>query len=442
MVNINNIQVKAFVGHSRGIRYADGADRIGVDVQHGRFVVADGVSQSHLPNVWADILAHDFIKSEDKATLWGERLEQRLPDLAAKWRAESDQRLARAKDKEKRLMDRTWRNFGRAASTVAGVSFNDDGSLEYYQLGDSCIFMIDVDGNLKPFARLEEFGNTPDYVDTAGALKGKVYAGTDYMLGAAFMVLMTDALSDWFVKAQQQDTATIHTLWQLENHNQFWEWVEASRDDGSLKDDDVAMVLVKMTDSPVQQRLIYCDDIDWLIAEERGASVPGPSQEQGKNEFLEGYEGFNSGNSEVAVPPLFHGPDPASTPQVIPPPHPVKSGLEQTDSLQSENQPVPEQVGSLLDGSQQAVDDGQQPVEESIESQLISFAKYLLMGLMIANILFFALDGVACSLQDSNLLDAYWPWNNGYHPRPIFQLNFAYNAAVVVALYFQFWLKK
>ena len=312
--------------------------------------------------------------------------------------------------------------------------------------------MVDIDGNLKPFASLDEFGNTPDYIDTNGSIKGKVYAGTDYMLGAAFLVLMTDALSDWFVKAQKQDADTVHRLWQLESHEQFWNWVEASRDDGSLKDDDVAMVLVKMTDSPVQQRLIYCDDIGQLIAEERGVIVPNlPSQEQGKNEFLEGYEGFSSGNSEVSVPPPFHGPDSntnsASTPQVIPLTYPVKSGLEQSGSLQSENQPVLEQVGSLPGESQQVIDDGsnqktQQSGEESTESQAISFAKYLLMGMLIANILFFALDGVACSFQDSSLMDAYWPWNNGYHPKPIFQLNFAYNAAVVVALYFMFWLKK
>ena len=398
MVDLNNIQVKAFVGHSRGIRYADGADRIGVDVQHGRFVVADGVSQSHLPNVWADILAHDFIKSEDKATLWGERLEQRLPDLAAKWRAESDQRLASAKDKEKRLMDRTWRNFGRAASTVAGVSFNDDGSLEYYQLGDSCIFMIDVDGNLKPFARLEEFGNTPDYVDTAGALKGKVYAGTDYMLGAAFMVLMTDALSDWFVKAQQQDTATIHTLWQLENHNQFWEWVEASRDDGSLKDDDVAMVLIKICDAPVQQRLLFCDDIEQLISQERGEHeehvVKVPEPERGNNEFLEGYDGFDQ--------------KPDKEPKQD---TPKQGGPDNTDA-------------------------------GDMQTQFVSYFKFLFLGLMVANILFFSLDGVACTFQDAHLMDAYWPWQNGYHPKPVFQLNFAYNAIVFLALYFFFWLKK
>lgn len=410
MVDINNIQVKAFVGHSRGIRYADGADRIGVDVQRGRFVVADGVSQSHLPNVWADILTRDFVGSEEKATQWVERLERRLPVLAAKWRVENDQRLARAEDKEKRLMDRTWRNFGRAASTVAGVSFNDDGSLDYFQLGDSCIFMVDVDGNLKPFARLEEFGNTPDYVDTAGDLKGKVYAGTDYMLGAAFLVLMTDALSDWFVKAQQQDIATIQTLWQLENHEQFWNWVEASRDDGGLKDDDVAMVIIKICDVPVQQRLLHCDDIDRLIAQEQSETVARTHQPQPeKNEFLEGYEGFEQKPDQ----------------------RPKQDEPKQADPRQDE----PKQ------------DDPRQDVPDKTDAgdiltQLVSYAKFLIIGLVVANILFFALDGVACTFQDAHLMDAYWPWQNGYHPKPIFQLNFAYNAVVFLVLYFSFWLKK
>lgn len=433
MVDINKIQVKAFVGHSRGIRYADGADRIGVDVQRGRFVVADGVSQSHLPNVWADILAHDFIDSEECATLWGERLEKQLPGLTAKWRAESDNRLAKAEEKEKRLMERTWRNFGRAASTVAGVTLNEDGSLDYYQLGDSFIFMVDVEGNLKPFANLEEFGNMPDYVDTNRDIKGKFHSGTDYLLGAAYLVLMTDALSDWFVKAQQQDTHTIQQLWQIENHEQFWSWVEASRDDGSLKDDDVAMVLIKVTDAPVQERLLYCDDIDQLIVNERGETVSDASQpEQAKNEFLEGYDGFKE--------------PPVQEPSV----QPVPSSSSDSSSLYSTTQ-----LG-ISDAGQEEVtqkDEPQGPGEESgtapphgdegsIESQVISFGKFLLMGLMIANILFFALDGVACSFQDAHLMDAYWPWQDGYHPKPIFQLNFAYNAVVIVGLYFFFWLKR
>ena len=62
------IKIKSFLDHKRGVDYWDGADRYAMDLEHGRFAVADGVSHSFLPNLWAGILCESFVNSK----IWAE----------------------------------------------------------------------------------------------------------------------------------------------------------------------------------------------------------------------------------------------------------------------------------------------------------------------------------------------------------------------------------
>lgn len=265
------ILIKSFLDHKSGVSYWDGADRSAMNLTLGRFAVADGVSQSYLPNLWANILCNSFVKSEIAPNDdWiGQYAVSQLASDCQIWEEQSEEVFENATEEEAFLLSLSQEEYRYAGTTLVGIALKDH-SLFYNVLGDSCLFVYDSDTNsLVSYSTVDEqhgFTNRPDFFYSEGKIVGRWKHGK-LPLKPGYLLLMTDALSDWLTKEFNKDSSLIEKLWALKTHKDFMQIVEEARSENSMKDDDVALLILKVSSDVADSfELLYADTIESLMA--------------------------------------------------------------------------------------------------------------------------------------------------------------------------------
>lgn len=270
-------KIKSFLDHKRGIDYWDGADRYAMNLERGRFAVADGVSHSYLPNLWAGILCESFVNSEASSNEdWiGQYAKNQLFMDTQRWGEMSETVLRDATEEAAFLLQLSRDEFQYAGSTLVGIVIEDK-SIFYNVLGDSCLFVFDKDSEtLVHFSTINEeegFTNSPDYFLSSGKVVGTWKHG-QIPLKEGYVFLATDALSDWLIKEYNQNPAVMDQLWNLNTHDEFMRLVEDARDADVMKDDDVALIMLKIESGEDENyELLYCDTLELLMAKDHDLS--------------------------------------------------------------------------------------------------------------------------------------------------------------------------
>lgn len=282
---MSSIKIKSFIDHKRGVDYWDGADRSAMNLERGRFAVADGVSQSFLPNLWAEILCDSFVNSNAEAEEdWiGEYSESQLTVDCQLWRERSEETLKNANEEEAFLLQLSKDEYQFAGSTLVGIVIKDH-SVFYNVLGDSCFFVYNKETKkLTSYSTINEqlgFTTSPDYLLSAGKIVGQWKHGS-IPLKPGFIMLMTDALSEWFTKEYAENPTLMEQLWELDSHKAFMELVENARETDAMKDDDVALLMLQVEDG---YDVLYCDTMESLVAlqehvDEEKESIASENQE-------------------------------------------------------------------------------------------------------------------------------------------------------------------
>lgn len=267
---MSSIKIKSFLDHKRGVSYWDGADRSAMNLERGRFAVADGVSQSFLPNLWAEILCDSFVNSDAEAEEdWiGNYSKSQLAADCQLWRERSEETLKNANDDEAFLLQLSKDEYKYAGSTLAGIVIKGH-SLFYNVLGDSCLFVFDKEKKkLASYSTINEqegFTTAPDYFFSAGKVVGQWKHGS-IPLKPGYVMLMTDALSEWLTKEYAENPALLEQLWALDSHEAFMELVENARETDAMKDDDVALMMLQIEDG---YDILYCDTMESLVAQQK-----------------------------------------------------------------------------------------------------------------------------------------------------------------------------
>ncbi len=264
-----SIKIKSFFDHKRGVDYWDGADRLAMNLERGRFAVADGVSQSFLPNLWAEILCNSFVNSDaDAEEDWiGHYSENQLAVDCQLWRERSEDTLRNANEEEAFLLQLSKDEYKFAGSTLVGIVIRDH-SVFYNVLGDSCLFVFDKETrSLTSYSTINEqvgFTTAPDYLLSGGKVVGQWRHGS-IPLKPGILFLLTDALSEWFTKEYAENPTLVEQLWALDSHKVFMELVEDARETDAMKDDDVALMMLKVED---EYDVLYCDTMESLIGQQ------------------------------------------------------------------------------------------------------------------------------------------------------------------------------
>lgn len=245
------IRVSHFLMPKKGASLDECEDAVGLNVEGGRFAVADGATEAFDAGSWARALAGGWVGAgaaplgveEFKAwvTEEGKRQRESWSGRELPWYAEEKARA------------------GSFAAFV-GLSFEAEGGELRWRaiaLGDACVVQR-RGGALRaalPLSRAEQFNSCPALVPSheaalEAALAHAATAGGGAAAGDTFL-LLSDAAAAWFFKLFEERAPALEEFdsWLAASDNEALAGLfRRERDAGRIKDDDVAVVRVAVQD--------------------------------------------------------------------------------------------------------------------------------------------------------------------------------------------------
>jgi hypothetical protein len=223
-------------------------DAVGVNVGAGRFALADGATEAFDAGSWARALASGWVGREEAVSVgefraWvleeGKRFEEAWAGRELPWYAEEKARA------------------GSFAAFV-GVSFAETaGGVRWraVALGDACLVQRRGGAVVRalPLSDPEEFNASPVLVPSRGAaldgaLQRAVEAEGAARAGDLFL-LLSDAAAAWFLKlslAADPLLEEFDSLLAASENGALAALIRAERAAGRIKDDDVAVVRIRI----------------------------------------------------------------------------------------------------------------------------------------------------------------------------------------------------
>lgn len=253
-----------------GDSYSQCADRFAISENTFRFAIADGVGDSFFPDVWSELVCKDFVNNVDEFVDETTFL-LREQNLISCWNDIVENKRSNLTDNEKFLVELSKGKCAFAACTFVGLSI-DNKTWHCKALGDSYLFVLDKDYNIiKSVASQNGAGFTsyPEYFASEhGKNNGTIFSDSGDVSEVAYFVLLTDAISDWFIQANPDKRKQ---LVNVKNLDSFRSVIDSERTSEKMKDDDTTAVIIRVSqdnDENIQVEEIFNTDINQLIKEE------------------------------------------------------------------------------------------------------------------------------------------------------------------------------
>ena len=263
------LRYKTFIMPHIGDKYSQCADRFAIGTDKNCFAIADGVGESLFPYDWAELVCEDFIANPNLFCENNKLVRENA--LIEAWNQKRDERTANLTETELFLYEMGLEKADFAACTFVGLSL-DKKQWQCLALGDSYLFVLD--NNLEIIESVasqkgEEFSNFPEYfASQAEKNHGKTIKVCGDINKASYFVLLTDAISDWFIKV---DTEKRRELLALSDMQSFHSLVNKERENGNMKDDDTTAVIIEVVHNDsddIKYTELHNSDIHALIIEE------------------------------------------------------------------------------------------------------------------------------------------------------------------------------
>lgn len=231
-------------------------DSLAINLKRGRFVVADGVTNSNHPEIFSRLLCEAFVLEEITIQDWPTEFEEKVLQKASeKWK-ETEETLFSSLTGRKRIHAQMRRDYySPGASTFAGIEIDKDNKVVQYQIiGDSTLFFIGSDetyfavnscSSCNEKGLIIPFDNTPGTIVADGKVYGKWVSGS-YNLQEGYIALMTDGCANWFQEAYARDPSIIEKLWELHDNVEFTTFVANVWAQQPKYEDDWALILIKL----------------------------------------------------------------------------------------------------------------------------------------------------------------------------------------------------
>lgn len=204
-----------------------------------RFAVADGASESSFARQWAELLVEGFVQDAPSAA----GLADFVAPLQAVW-AEGQKGKATAWYSERKAAD-------GAFSSLLGVTVEGD-RWRAVAVGDSCLFVVRAGKLVRafPLERAEQFNNGPSLLSSVGRSNAGVWSTVAAIEGELQekdrLLLMTDALAQWFLVEAEMGRRPWAALAKVTTPEQFTAFIDCLRAGGALRNDDVTLVNVEV----------------------------------------------------------------------------------------------------------------------------------------------------------------------------------------------------
>jgi hypothetical protein len=204
-----------------------------------RFAVADGASETSFARQWAGLLVERFVNAPAAAA----DLREWVAPLQAAW-AGANQGKATSWYAEEKARE-------GAFSSLLGVAIEQD-RWRALAVGDSCLFVVRA-GRLAhafPLENAEQFNNRPLLLSSVARANQRVWDDVRSDEGPLEdrdqLLLMTDALAQWFLVEAEMGRRPWAALARLETPDGFAMFVDCLRGGGALRNDDVTLVRVEV----------------------------------------------------------------------------------------------------------------------------------------------------------------------------------------------------
>lgn len=251
-----------------GDSYSQCADRFAVGKEKHCFAIADGVGNSLFPEDWAEIVCNDYIMYPD-IFHENDRL-IRETSLISEWEKRREEKVSNLTDMERFIYETGLEKADFAACTFVGLRIVQN---KWYcdALGDSYLFVIDRDCEIIDSVASQkgnEFDNFPEYFASAiGKNNGKISSRSGDIEDVAYFVLLTDAISDWFIKVDKSKRSGLIGVKDIQEFSSF---VTKERECGIMKDDDTTAIIIEVVRDNKEELCIteiYNTDIQSLVKE-------------------------------------------------------------------------------------------------------------------------------------------------------------------------------
>ena len=230
------LAARTFVVPKAGHAADECEDAVACNNPAGRFAVADGASESIYAGEWARMLCAGFITDRSA----GARIDPWLGAARERWRALVHGQPAPWHVAEK-LED-------GAFATFLGLAVGAGGRWQAVATGDTCLFVVHKDGlrGAFPVPTAAAFGTRPALIGShpGGRIKAPAAHGT--VLAGDRLLLMTDALAEWFLMEHEAGRSPWRELLAL-TADGLPDWVAGRRADRRLKNDDVTLVVIEVS---------------------------------------------------------------------------------------------------------------------------------------------------------------------------------------------------
>jgi hypothetical protein len=204
-----------------------------------RFAVADGASETSFAKEWAELLVSRFVQAPPLAA----ELRDWVAPMQATWAlAHLDKPAAWYAEEKAR---------SGAYSSLLGVSL-EPGHWRALAVGDSCLFVVRA-GRLErafPLERSEQFSQQPVLLSSVPRANHGVWqdvrAEEGELRDRDQLLLMTDALAQWFLTETELGRRPWAALQRAETAEAFQMFVHLLRGGGALRNDDVTLVRLEV----------------------------------------------------------------------------------------------------------------------------------------------------------------------------------------------------
>lgn len=244
--SVPRLKWQAFVLSKEGNTLEECEDAFGGRVLKGRFVIADGASESAFAGLWARILVKTFLPREGS---WPERIT----------RARDQWRSTVANEKLPWFLE-TKVEEGAFAALLAVTFFGtSEGSCFQAQAtGDCCLFHTRGAKLLHafPVTQSADFSNRPSLLCSqpwAKEFEGDSCKFQTKWAEGDCLWLMSDALALWFLQQVESQATPWAELEAIKTAPDFAAWIAQARQSKELRNDDVTLVRIETLNDPTPE---------------------------------------------------------------------------------------------------------------------------------------------------------------------------------------------
>ncbi len=224
------------------------------------FAIADGATQSFYSSIWSKLLVDYFCENPqiDKNN-WQEWLKP----IQEQWLEEVKAELQKAKSGNNPAWVEIQNGLSfrySATSTFIGLQFLEN-QAKVSIVGDSCLFIFQGDKLIKTYLlqKSADFNNQPEYFGSRSKHNDHEPKFLDIELkykqhsDKLYFVLATDALAEYIFKYTEQRRDILTTLLKINSEQEFENFVESARHNGTIKmkNDDVTLMILEVSDREI-----------------------------------------------------------------------------------------------------------------------------------------------------------------------------------------------